>query len=443
MFSLSKRTTFSQFDASMLPPLRAEFWSLLKRLSTRSLVPLRGLAIQALFPSLLVGTTANQQEWSTTLLLIGQMSIWLSILSAAIIVVVTFRGQIWPLLVIGGLLVSKMSRVVAGEDENFLILYTVTTAALFCPAGAAVALQKKGLLYRQVLLFSLFSIPIMIVQIVGITEWAHFLRTDLHAVDTILLFPTLFVAEEGVIVTALQGRPAGLAYANNYLSIIIMFLMGLHFSNIKSKKLCRNDIIVCLVAVLSMAKIVFLTFLIVIVWLLLTGSALHRRRMGKVVILFAGLMSLYAFFFPGVFEFTTSLHHARNNFIIRASELLALLTGEGSPDIIFLERATGEVYMELLPGYESGYAEMAGFLPYLSVLSLCLFPMYLKGLRKMRDYSLELKNMAVLVLLVLALCPLITSFFNGPVFWFFSGFGLLPFFFFLRPYSFVLQRRLG
>lgn len=283
----------------------------------------------------------------------------------------------------------------------------------------------------------------MIVQLLGISEWVHFLRTDLHVVDTIILFPTLFVAEEGMTVTVLQGRPAGLTYANNYLSIIIMFLMGLHFSNIKTKKLSRDDLIVCFVAVLSMAKIVLLTFLIVVVWLFLTGSTLHRRRMGKVITLFAGLLGLYAFFFPGVFEFNTSLHLARINFMVRASELVALLTGEGSPDIVFLERPGGEVYMAVLDAHQSGYAEMATFLPYLAVLSLCLFPVYLKGLRKTRYYSLELKNMAMLLLLVLALFPLITSFMRGPVFWFFAGFGLLPFFFFLRPYSFVLQRRLG
>jgi hypothetical protein len=436
-------TISSQFDSSLLASFSVEFWLLLQRLSTKSLIPFRGLAVQALFPSLLIGTTANQQQWSETLLLIGQVSIWISILSATTIVVVTFRGQVWPLLITAGFLITKIGRVIVGENEVFLVLYIAATAALFCSAGAAVALQKTRVVYQQTLLFILFSIPIMILQLIGISEWVHYLRTDLHVVDTITLFPTLFVAKEGVTATVLQGRPAGLAYANNYLSIIIMFFIGLHFSNIETKRISKNDVIVCLIAVLAMAKIVFLTLLIVFVLLLITGNSLQRRRTGKVLILFFGLMGMYAFFFPGMFEVNTSLGMARTNFMIRASELLALLAGEAAPDVLFLERPNGEVYMQILPGHQSAYAEMARFLPYLGIAALFLLPVYLKGLRKTRDYSLELRNMTIFLLLVSSLIPLITSFLRGPVFWFFVGFGLLPFFFFLHPYSFVVQRRLG
>ena len=162
-----------------------------------------------------------------------------------------------------------------------------------------------------------------------------------------------------------------------------------------------------------MAKIVFLTLAAITCWLLIVGNRRKKLRMIRVMILFFILMAVYAFFFPGVFAYTTSWDLLRKNFLIRAADFFAAMQGNILTEIT-LKNIEGDPHLiKLGGGHESGYAQIARMLPYLFIAVLVMFPLFRRGVKKLRHRFPELTDSTILMLFVLCLLPLITSFLAG------------------------------
>lgn len=393
---------------------------------------IKWLSIRGIFPGLLIGLTLNQQAWSDVLSLIGRTTLWITILAAAVIVLSTLRQKRWILFVIGFILLSKVGRVVVGDESIFASVYNISIGILYCGAGAAVALQNSRLIYRQVMLFCLLSIPLMILQILGVGEWPYFLRGEFI---NYIAVPTLFV-DENIIITSFQSRPSGLLYTNVFTVIIIMFALALHYGRIKTRKLTLGDVVLCAITVLAMAKTAFLTFAVIILWLLIRGDSWKRQKIIKVTVLFFALMTVYAFFFPGNFTYNTSWNLFRTNFIMRASALDARMRGNTLSEIT-IQDSEGIPHKYILgDDPQSGYGVIGDMLPYMIVAAFFILPLLYRGFKKLRRHGPELTNSTILSLFVVILIPITASFWGVVIIWFIAGFGLLPLFLLLNPYSF-------
>ncbi|MBN1636145.1 MAG: hypothetical protein JW920_06495 [Deltaproteobacteria bacterium] len=390
------------------------------------------MSIRGIFPGILIGLTLNQQAWSVVLHLIGRTTLWFTTLAAAVIVLSTFRQKRWILFVISFILLSKAGRVVIGDDSIFASLYNVSIGVLYCGAGAAVVLQNSRLIYRQVMLFSLLSIPLMILQILGFWEWPYFLRGEFN---NYIAAPTLFV-DENIIIKSFQSRPSGLLYTNVFTVIIIMFALALHYGRIKTRKLILGDVLLCAFTVLAMAKTAFLAFAVIILCLLICGDSWKRQKMIKVTALFFALVTVYAFFFPGNFTYNTSWNLLRTNFIMRVSALDARMRGNTLSEIT-IQDSEGVPHEYILgDDPQSGYGEIGDMLPYVIVAAFFILPLWYRGFKKLRCHRPELTDSTILSLFVVILIPITASFWGSVIIWFIAGFGLLPLFLLLNPYSF-------
>ena len=420
------------------------------------LEPFKPFLIMWLLPGLLIGGTLNQQAWSNTLLIIGRTASALSLLAAVIIVWSTCSEKRWPLAIFTGIIISKAGRIMMGDSYGLYALYTVFLALLVCFAGAAVAFEKKQVIYQQVMFFCLISIPLMIMQLTGFSEWTQILRTDFHGSETIAQVPTLFVAYQNLSILTSQVRPAGFLWASNFLSVIIMFGLGLHYGRVKTGRLNWQDFALCAIAVLAMAKIVFLTFFVIVVWRFLTGDSFQKKKIIKVIILFFSLMIVYAIFFPGVFAYNTSADLLVKNIKGRFHDLAFTMESKSTKDIDNIKPVSKSIdhpepvsksidhvdHKSKSPGaspvessveskstksigHESGYASLVeNSLPYLIIALFFLIPFYLKGFKQLKFP--ELKDTTILILFVMILNPLAASFLEGAVFWFIAGFAFLP-----------------
>ncbi len=397
----------------------------------------RSISMKALFPSLLISGTFNQQNWSDVLSFLGQLAFWVSIISASVILLSTFPKKQWLLILISCILLTKFARMFVGDVRSLVLIYSIFVGILFCFVGAVIAMEQRRLVYRQLIIILLICLPLMILQLAGVGEWTQILRGDAPA-DAKEQGPALFVSRADLNISVLQLRPAGLIWAPDFLSIILMFVLGLHFGNTKSRKINWNDVLLCAVIVLAMAKIVFLTLIFLTLALIFFGAKQKRRRAIKIFLLFLVFMAVYAYFFPGVFAVNVNWNSFLANFEVRKIDLSAAYRGEPLEGFTFLDSEGRPHVLNSEAGHESGYAQIAEILPYLIVFVLLFWFIYVKGLKKLNGFSPELKNKTVLMLGTMVLMPLITSFLEGAIFWLMAGFGLLPIFLIFNYKSFDL-----
>lgn len=381
------------------------------------------------FPALVIGPTLlNQERSDWALRIFGQIVMMGGTLAVIVILFSTLGRQKWLLLCVAGLLISKAGRITFGENSVFFPLYICFMAILFSRAGCMILIQEPRLIYKQVIMFCKLSAPLMILQILGVGKWTQFLRNDYHSYfdEAKVQVATLFADKADVIVTTFQARPAGLCHANNVLTPIIIFALGLHYGLVKTSRLTFNDVALCIIAVLTMSKLLFLSFGVIVLWLLVVGDNSRRRKMMKVILLFCILMAAYRFFFPGLYSYNLDKELMKKNFYGRVS-VLAESFGDGMAKEIIVD-AFEESFHLGGTGSVSGYSVIARGLKYVVVLALLPMFFYWWGLRRLRKERPELVTVTILFIFIFFLMPLGNWFIGGPVFWFIAGFGLLPLF---------------
>lgn len=389
------------------------------------------------FPALVIGPTLLNQEgagWASRIF--GQIVMMGGTLAVIVILLSTLGRQKWLLLCVAGLLISKAGRIAFGENSVFFPLYICFMAILFSRAGSIILFQEPRMIYRQVIIFCKLSVPLMILQVLGVGKWTQFLRNDYHSYfdEAKMQVATLFVDKADVIVTTFQARPAGLCHANNVLTPIIIFALGLHYGLVKTSRLTFNDVVLCIIAVLTMSKLVFLSFGVIVLWLLVVGDNSRRRKIMKVILLFCVLMATYRFFFPGLYSYNLDKELMKKNFYGRVS-VLAESFGDGMAKQIIVDAFGESFHLGGPEGSVSGYSVIVKELKYVIVVALLAMLFYWWGLRRLRRERPELVTVAVLFVFLCFLLPLGNWFAEGPMFWFIAGFGLLPLFLLLKPYS--------
>lgn len=396
---------------------------------------LRALAMRLVFPLLLVNVTVANQLWTLGPLFISQvLFFWPAIVCAFIIVLLSWPRSLWPLALLAGVIGARM--IGANQSEGWLyLLYAVPLHGLFLLAGSIVALKRRELLFRQLRFYLALSVPLMFLQVAGAGDWTLALNTETTAVEegeiaqARVTHPTLFVpASESQRFAIGQSRPSGLMHANNVLSFVIMLALAVQLGRVRTPRLTWADALFCAAMVLAMAKIVVLSFLLMVLWQWLTGSRALRRRVRRLLAVTVLLYATYAVLFPGLFFHHFDLFHISYSVYVRVNDFLGTLDPE-SPIVQFLKPKL-EGTSEFLPDEEgarlSGYAMVSRAVPFLILAVPIAYLALRPAFRAVRRRSPEASAVTLLVLGVALLFPAAVPYWASPLYWFVLGIGLMP-----------------
>lgn len=406
-------------------------------LATGSSITLTGLkqvCMKWLFPGLILALVMGPQPWAQQFFL-GQMIVLVNDVSAAVIILSTFRGRFWPLVLIGCIIAAKVLSFIIMEPA-FEIAYIIFVNTLLCIAGAVIAFERSELVYRQVMIICLLSVPFMILQSAGVGGWAQIV-TATREFDAPDIQKTLFTPLEDIQYDIKVFRPAGLLRANTLLSLIILFALPLHLSRMRGK-FPGGTFILCCIVVLSMAKVVFVGSAIIVLLLLYTGNRSQKYEVIKALVFILILFWLYAIFFPGLFEYNMSVDTISFSIYVRINDMVETL-----PEISFVRQFL-EPYLantwrltHLKPGeHVSGYAYLIRILPIITPLIFIISFFYIKSYRRLRLKNPYLTSWIMPIMVGMLIYPIAFPIWETGIYWFMMSFVLLPFIVLLYPQSF-------
>ena len=196
-------------------------------------------------------------------------------------------------------------------------VYKICLCALFFLVGTVFIRRYLYLVYKQVLIICFLNVILMTLQVSGAGKWTQFMATEGEKTS----YPTLFVQEKYLQASTVQRRPSGFLHSNNYLSIIVLFGMALHFSRNKNKLKWGTCVLIAM-GVLSMAKIVFLVYILMGIAIFLRGNKVQKVTFANSLLLAVGYMYLYFILFPGLFSSQMNYYHITYSLFIRMNNII-------------------------------------------------------------------------------------------------------------------------
>jgi hypothetical protein len=265
-----------------------------------------------LLPLFLINITFSANTWSIFGISIGQILYYFLILGATAQVVLTPYRNLGLVLLAFSFLFLFISFFTQSDLSDGLKV--VNLGALFILAGAKIYGDNPDLLYKQLVIFFVISIPFILCQILGLssffmmwnTDYAHSPEIlDLSELGTfkfIPVYPTLFVGTNELYYQIGQGRPNGLLHSNNILSIFVVITVGLNLITSKSTRFRYSDLIVMCMLTLVMSFMAFSVTLMLYIYCILNGGRIYRIKATKLFAALLGFLALYFVFFPGLFQ---------------------------------------------------------------------------------------------------------------------------------------------
>ena len=411
---------------------------------------LKRLAMTLLFPLVLLNVTVANQVWDLGGVYVGQVFFfWPAIACAAIVVTLSFGVRsLWPPLIIGAVILARTGGFNQAEGMARL-LYAIPLTTLFFLAGGITVMGAYHRLWAQLRLYFLLSVPLMLLQVAGAGSWTLALNTETTAVEYAeensgrTVYPTLFVPYgEGRFAIG-QARPSGIMHANNMLSLVIMVSLAVQLGGVRSRRVTWTDALFCAAMVLAMAKIVVLGFIMLVVWVSMTGGDVQRARIRRVLVLTACLYAVYALLFPGLFWHHVRLEHVSYSVLIRVNDFIATFDPQAQATQAVLAQlqgtpTLGDPETPARGGMLSGYAQVAEFLPLLILLALLAFVPLRRSFRAVRSRSPTMGSRAFGVLMVAVVFPAAVPAFGSPLYFFALGMGSMPLVWYYSP---TLRRR--
>jgi hypothetical protein len=126
------------------------------------------------------------------------------------------------------------------------------------------------------------------------------------------LYPTLFIEQSNLVYVMYQGRPTGLLYSNNVLSIFIIVYAAMTFSYQEKKKLSYSSFILPIVVVLSASTLVIIGYLIFL---------FKSKRKFFNLFIFISILFLHYLLFPGLTSLFLDYNKHLLSFSVRFYEI--------------------------------------------------------------------------------------------------------------------------
>jgi hypothetical protein len=269
------------------------------------------LARWLLMPLFLANITIAANGWHVMGVGLGEALFW------AIIALSAYLAWHSPYRTLGG------AALVSSLLLRLLELAVPTTAieaarhgslaVLMMTAGARAYGRDPRLLARQLVLYLALCLPVMLLQITGAhpffmtwdSDSAHDLTVlsieEIGTFKQIPLYPTLFVTEDDLHYFIAQGRPSGLSYANNVLSVFAAITAGLALALARKSRIGVSGVVVSAVLVLTMSMTALLSAAFLYAAVFLFGESRRRWYVVKVTALTGAFLWMYAWLFPGLF----------------------------------------------------------------------------------------------------------------------------------------------
>ena len=258
-------------------------------------------------PVLFANMTLMQNGW-----IIGRGFFWLGI-CIAVLCLLHEKHLRTVIMLIGGLVIIRLTRFTLGDIPTLMALAKIVEFLLFSIAGYIVYGDDLQKLRRVVLVLVLANLIVMPFQIAGVSSFFMYWTTDyLHSPEVmgigevgtfknIPVYPTLFVKETDLYYQIGQGRPSGIAPANNLLSTFLLLsaVICLHIKS--SPNRFWSSIVMNAAVVLCMSKLaIWLLALIYLKRVRRRGWVLCRSTFFELMTLL-GSIGIYAALFPGLF----------------------------------------------------------------------------------------------------------------------------------------------
>ena len=410
---------------------------------------LQSLAEWCLIPTILLATVLSNELTWTWGPMIGRIFGWAMILCASVIVTSAFRGKLWPLLLVIFVFISKAFQSLFGaETEGVTLSYYIIFYGLLMGIAAAVMMASRlNLVYKQLYVICFLNVIFMFMQSAGIADWSQFTTT--HAQSDVGTYPVAFFNETSFFDIS-QTRPAGLLYSNQYLCIITLFGLVIHFSR-KSDRFKAGTFVMCSMAVLSMSKLVFVGFILMSLYTIIAGTRYQKRSIVRAFALVGLLIGLYAEVFPGLFQSNLNAQQLIYSFSTRIS---SILNQYGADDLLAMlqqadiESQDTDLHIKALMPDEleldegiSGYSSLVKILPIVTTLALITMPFYIWGFHKVRTQFPNLTTLAAMSMILVLVIPSAGALWGQPIYLFICGFGLFPLFILFSPVAFqTLQK---
>tara|TARA_B100000768_G_scaffold180070_1_gene199141 strand:+ start:263 stop:1423 length:1161 start_codon:yes stop_codon:yes gene_type:complete len=373
--------------------------------------------------------------WAIFGLGLGQILYWVILLLGVKILSKTVYRQVGVLLLLLTISLKLINIIFNTTFTGFMSEFP--PGLIFVLVGATIYAKNPIVIYRQLIYFFALSIPFMILQKIGVHTFFYGWNTELfhenfnYSFDevkdlgvifkNIPLFPTLFVELNDLTYAMYQGRPTGLLYSNNVLSVIISIAVALHFTISHSIKIKFKNIIIALIIVLTMSTLVYgVLFLLFIYFYFVHGDKNMKRNALKTVFLTLAMIFTHYLFFPGLTISSFGLVNAIS-FVSRFADIFNALGINYFDEFIILYnlKFDSEESVSLI-----GSILKNNFLYLILIFSLVIIKVYYKHLKNHKESTV----VYVTLLVVCLLTQFGVNFIKAPSFQLFLGIALFPIF---------------
>jgi hypothetical protein len=365
---------------------------------------------------------------------IGVLFYWIAIFIGFIIIVTTFKNAFLNLFFAFFIIIFSSLNVLT--DNSFIFFLSVLSkSAVLILVSTITIIEFPKMLKWQIFIFLVLSVPIMIIQISGVSETVHVLNTLFYQYDEfggsyrdLQLEEVLFKKSEEIIYNSAQSRPPGLFHSNAILSPILLSSAAILFSLNYSKKLAITDLLICLSLVLVMSKISVVAIFVIL--LISKNNFDSRIRYWQIFILLLMLYFTYWIFIPGYFVNNLGLDGFYSSSYYRLIDMYLYINTD--PDVhdelIRLSSELSFNYMDQSDiGGLSGIAKIIKYLPIFMITAFIFRKRIFLKYRDLKAFSPKLFTLSKLSMVTLIICSFATPLFKSPIFGYFAGFALLPF----------------
>jgi len=404
-------------------------------------LPYRLVALQLLFPAMMINMVIGNQMWEIGGVNPGQPIFWIVLTLALVVLAGSLRDPVWACVIAVAIVAGRAVEAATG----FSALYYIALNGAFLLIGIVVALEAPTLIYRQIRFFLALCLPLMFLQIVGAGEWTQALNTEYWGSELEIgqpkaVYPMLFQSIEYVQwhYGVGQGRPAGLLHANNVLSLIVIFGFVLQLGRVQRRQVTWTDAILVGAMVMAMAKIVLAVVILLFLWMWFLRDRVCRKRATGILILTFICYAIYALVFPGLFEMQLSAYKIMYSITVRVFDLLEAFTGLEDSQRAALINMMGDAQAydygsDDDVGKLSGYAMILNYWPLLFAVGLIMTPLFFKGLSSLRARYPVIAATAFGAAVTVVLYPAAVPFFRAQLYWYIFGFAAIPFLMLVAP----------
>ena len=181
-------------------------------------------------------------------------------------------------------------------------LYVVAYGFLVAVASSVLFISNKTMIYHQLYFFTLLTIILQVLQIIGIWEWPFFFSTHAYYdYSTMEPYRLLFIEQYDIDskISFVQTRPSGLFSSPTYQSLFIALVLLVHYT-IK-RKIIFASFFILISVVLSNSKYPIIALFIIYSTGMVYGSKGNKLLLLSSFLQYILLMTIYYISFPGLF----------------------------------------------------------------------------------------------------------------------------------------------